>query len=226
MLQIKDLCCGYGDVAVLRDINFELEEGGTLALVGPNGAGKTTLLMSIAGHIVPKSGQVRLNGFDLLNKEPETRCGLGLGLVPEGRRIFPDLSVFENLVVGGYSRPSNTQSESMARVFEVFPRLFDRKNQLAGSLSGGEQQMLAFGRAMMSNPNLLLVDELSLGLMPSVVDECYNALENLVKKGIAVILVDQNIDAAMDFCSSSLILETGNQVWHGESSIASKLMTY
>ena len=226
MLQIKDLCCGYGDVAVLRDINFELEEGGTLALVGPNGAGKTTLLMSIAGHIVPKSGQVRLNGFDLLNKEPETRCGLGLGLVPEGRRIFPDLSVFENLVVGGYSRPSNTQSESMARVFEVFPRLFDRKNQLAGSLSGGEQQMLAFGRAMMSNPNLLLVDELSLGLMPSVVDECYNALENLVKKGIAVILVDQNIDAAMDFCSSSLILESGNQVWHGESSVASKLMTY
>jgi len=226
MLQIKDLCCGYGDVAVLRDINFELEEGGTLALVGPNGAGKTTLLMSIAGHIVPKSGQVRLNGFDLLNKEPETRCGLGLGLVPEGRRIFPDLSVFENLVVGGYSRPSNTQSESMARVFEVFPRLFDRKNQLAGSLSGGEQQMLAFGRAMMSNPNLLLVDELSLGLMPSVVDECYNALENLVKKGIAVILVDQNIDAAMDFCSSSLILESGNQVWHGVSSEASKLMTY
>ncbi len=226
MLQIKDLCCGYGDVAVLRDINFELEEGGTLALVGPNGAGKTTLLMSIAGHIVPKSGQVRLNGFDLLNKEPETRCGLRLGLVPEGRRIFPDLSVFENLVVGGYSRPSNTQSESMARVFEVFPRLFDRKNQLAGSLSGGEQQMLAFGRAMMSNPNLLLVDELSLGLMPSVVDECYNALENLVKKGIAVILVDQNIDAAMDFCSSSLILESGNQVWHGVSSEASKLMTY
>ena len=226
MLQIKDLCCGYGDVTVLRDINFELEEGETLALVGPNGAGKTTLLMSIAGHIIPKSGQVRLNGFDLLNKEPETRCGFGLGLVPEGRRIFPDLSVFENLVVGGYSRPSNTQSESMARVFEVFPRLFDRKNQLAGSLSGGEQQMLAFGRAMMSNPNLLLVDELSLGLMPSVVDECYNALEKLVKKGIAVILVDQNSDAAMDFCSSSLILESGNQVWHGESSVASKLMTY
>ena len=226
MLQIKDLCCGYGDMTVIRDINFELEEGGTLALVGSNGAGKTTLLMSVAGHIIPKSGQVRLNGVDLVNKEPETRCGLGVGLVPEGRRIFPDLSVFENLVVGGYSRPGNSQSESMARVFEVFPRLFDRRNQLAGSLSGGEQQMLAFGRAMMSDPNLLLVDELSLGLMPSVVDECYNALEKLVKKGIAVILVDQNSDAAIDFCSSSLILETGNQFWHGKSSAAPKLATY
>ena len=226
MLQIKDLCCGYGDMIVIRDINFDLEEGGTLALVGSNGAGKTTLLMSVAGHIIPKSGQVRLNGVDLVNKEPETRCGLGVGLVPEGRRIFPDLSVFENLVVGGYSRPNDNQYESMARVFEVFPRLFDRKNQFAGSLSGGEQQMLAFGRAMMSNPNLLLVDELSLGLMPSVVDECYNALEKLVKKGIAVILVDQNSDAAMDFCSFSLILETGNQFWHGKSSAAPKLATY
>ena len=226
MLQITDLCCGYKDMIVLRDINFELEKRGTLALVGSNGAGKTTLLMSIAGHIIPKSGQVRLNGVALVNQEPETRCGLGVGLVPEGRRIFPDLSVFENLVVGGYSRPSNNQSESMARVFEVFPRLFDRKNQLAGSLSGGEQQMLAFGRAMMSNPNLLLVDELSLGLMPSVVDECYKALEKLVEKGIAVILVDQNSDAAMDFCSSSLILETGNQLWHGKSSAAPKSTTY
>ena len=226
MLQVTDLCCGYGDMTVIRDINFALEKGGTLALVGSNGAGKTTLLMSVAGHISPQSGQVQLHGVDLVNKEPETRCGLGVGLVPEGRRIFPDLSVFENLIVGGYSRPSKNQSESIARVFEVFPRLFDRKNQLAGSLSGGEQQMLAFGRAMMSNPNLLLVDELSLGLMPSVVDECYNALEKLVEKGIAVILVDQNSDAAMDFCSFSLILETGNQLWHGKSSAAPKLATY
>ena len=226
MLQIKDLCCGYGNMTVLRDINFELGEGGTLALVGSNGAGKTTLLMSIAGHIIPKSGQVRLSGVDLVNTEPEKRCGLGVGLVPEGRRIFPDLSVFENLVVGGYSRPSNKQSENMARVVDIFPRLFDRKNQLAGSLSGGEQQMLAFGRAIMSDPNLMLVDELSLGLMPSVVDECYDALGKLVKKGIAVILVDQNSDAAMDFWSSSLILETGNQLWHGKSSAAPDASTH
>ena len=226
MLQITDLSCGYRDMTVLRDINFELGEGGTLALVGSNGAGKTTLLMSIAGHIIPKLGQVRLCGVDLVNTEPEKRSGLGVGLVPEGRRIFPDLSVFENLVVGGYSLPSNKQSENMARVVDIFPRLFDRKNQLAGSLSGGEQQMLAFGRAIMSDPNLMLVDELSLGLMPSVVDECYDALGKLVKKGIAVILVDQNSDAAMDFCSSSLILETGNQLWHGKSSAAPDASTY
>jgi branched-chain amino acid transport system ATP-binding protein len=226
MLQIKDLCCGYGDMIVLRDINFELGEGGTLALVGANGAGKTTLLMSIAGHVMPNSGQVRLSGVDLVDTEPEKRCGLGVGLVPEGRRIFPDLSVFENLVVGGYSRPSNQQAENMARVVDIFPRLFDRKDQLAGSLSGGEQQMLAFGRAMMSDPSLMLIDELSLGLMPSVVDECYDALGKLVKKGIAVILVDQNSDAAMDFCSSSLILETGNQVWLGKSSAVTDASTY
>lgn len=226
MLQITDLCCGYGDMIVLRDINFELGEGGTLALVGSNGAGKTTLLMSIAGHVMPNSGQVRLSGVDLVDTEPEKRCGLGVGLVPEGRRIFPDLSVFENLVVGGYSRPSNQQAENMARVVDIFPRLFDRKDQLAGSLSGGEQQMLAFGRAMMSDPSLMLIDELSLGLMPSVVDECYDALGKLVKKGIAVILVDQNSDAAMDFCSSSLILETGNQVWLGKSSAVPDASTY
>ena len=220
MLQIKDLCCGYGDMTVIRDINFEIEEGGTLALVGSNGAGKTTLLMSVAGHIIPKSGQVRFGGVNLGNAEPEKRCSLGVGLVPEGRRIFPDLTVFENLVVGGYSLPNHKQSENIARVVDVFPRLFDRQTQLAGSLSGGEQQMLAFGRAMMSDPSLMLIDELSLGLMPSVVDECYNALDKLVKKGIAVILVDQNSDAAMDFCSYSLILETGNQLWHGKSSTA------
>lgn len=220
MLQIRDLCCGYGDITVLRDINFEIEKGETVALVGSNGAGKTTLLMSIAGHILPKSGQVILNGVDLITTDPDKRCGLGVGLVPEGRRIFPDLTVFENLVVGGYSRPYKTQAENIARVVDIFPRLLDRQKQVAGSLSGGEQQMLAFGRAIMSNPDLMLVDELSLGLMPTVVDECYDALGKLVKKGIAVILVDQNSDAAMSFCSNSLILETGHQIWYGKSSEA------
>ena len=226
MLQIKDLFCGYGDITVLRDINFEIGQGETLALVGSNGAGKTTLLMSIAGHILPKSGKVLFDGLDLVSAKPDRRCSLGIGLVPEGRRIFPDLTVFENLVVGGYSRPNKTQGENIARVVDLFPRLLDRKKQLAGSLSGGEQQMLAFGRAMMSNPSLMLVDELSLGLMPSVVDECYSALERLVEKGIAVILVDQNSDAAMGFCSKSLILETGHQYWYGKSSKAPKTSIY
>jgi len=133
------------------------------------------------------------------------------------RDEYYDLTVFENLVVGGYSRPYKEQAENIDLVVDIFPRLLDRQRQLAGSLSGGEQQMLAFGRAMMSNPSLMLVDELSLGLMPSVVDECYNALGKLVEKGIAVILVDQNSDAAMGFCSNSLILETGHQLWYGKS---------
>ena len=226
MLQIRDLYCGYGDITVLREINFEIGKGETLALVGSNGAGKTTLLMSIAGHILPKSGQVTLEGVDLTSTDPNKRCGLGVGLVPEGRRIFPDLTVFENLVVGGYSRPYEKQADNIDRVVDIFPRLLDRQKQLAGSLSGGEQQMLAFGRAMMSNPSLMLVDELSLGLMPSVVDECYKALGKLVEKGIAVILVDQNSDAAMGFCSNSLILETGHQLWYGKSSKAPKISIY
>ena len=161
--------------------------------------------MSIAGHILPKSGKVSFDGLDLASAKPDRRCGLGVGLVPEGRRIFPDLTVFEKSCSGWLLASKPNQSENIARVVDLFPRLLDRKKQLAGSLSGGEQQMLAFGRAMMSNPSLMLVDELSLGLMPSVVDECYSALERLVEKGIAVILVDQNSDAAMGFCSKSLI---------------------
>ena len=225
MLQVDDLNCGYGEIPVLRDIHFGIAKGETLALVGPNGSGKTTLLMAIAGHVLLKSGHIQFNGRQIDSLEPNERCGLGIGLVPEGRRIFPDLTVFENLVIGGYSRPKNKQIQNLTRVVEIFPGLLDRQKQLAGSLSGGEQQMLAFGRAIMSEPSLLLVDELSLGLMPSVVDECYIALEKLVEKGISVILVDQNIDAAMNFCSFSLILDTGHQAWCGKSSYVPKNLT-
>ena len=226
MLKVADLSCGYGEIPVLRDIHFGLAKGETLALVGPNGSGKTTLLMAIAGHVLPKSGHIQFEGEQIDILEPNERCGLGIGLVPEGRRIFPDLTVFENLVIGGYSRPKNKQSQNLNRVVEIFPRLLERQKQLAGSLSGGEQQMLAFGRAIMSEPSLLLVDELSLGLMPSVVDECYVALEKLVSKGISVILVDQNIDVAMSFCSTSLVLDTGHQAWCGKSSSVPKTLLY
>ena len=225
MLKVADLSCGYDEIPVLRDIHFGLAKGETLALVGPNGSGKTTLLMAIAGHVLPKSGHIQFEGKQIDILEPNERCGLGIGLVPEGRRIFPDLTVFENLVIGGYSRPKNKQTQNLNRVVEIFPRLLERQKQLAGSLSGGEQQMLAFGRAIMSEPSLLLVDELSLGLMPSVVEECYVALEKLVSKGISVILVDQNIDVAMSFCSTSLVLDTGHQAWYGKSSCVPKNLT-
>ena len=226
MIEVKNLLCRYGDITAIRDINFALEKGETLALVGPNGAGKTTLLMALAGHIQCKSGEIDFNGTKITDAEVVTRCLSGIGLVPEGRRVFPDLTVIENLEVGGYTRPKSEQPENLQNVFDIFPRLKDRQKQLAGSLSGGEQQMLAFGRAMMSRPRLMLVDELSLGLMPSVVDECYEALRKLQSEGIAIILVDQNSDASMAFCSSTLIMESGYQIWYGASDKAPESSIY
>jgi branched-chain amino acid transport system ATP-binding protein len=226
MIEVKNLLCRYGDITAIRDINFTLEKGETLALVGPNGAGKTTLLMALAGHVQCQSGEIDFNGTKITDAEVVTRCLSGIGLVPEGRRIFPDLTVLENLEVGGYTRPKSEQPENLQNVFDIFPRLKDRQKQLAGSLSGGEQQMLAFGRAMMSRPRLMLVDELSLGLMPSVVDECYEALKKLQSEGIAIILVDQNSDASMAFCSSALIMESGYQIWYGASDKAPESSIY
>lgn len=226
MIEVKNLLCRYGDITAIRDINFTIEKGETLALVGPNGAGKTTLLMALAGHVQCQSGEIGFNGTKITDAEVVTRCLSGIGLVPEGRRIFPDLTVLENLEVGGYTRPKSEQPENLQNVFDIFPRLKDRQKQLAGSLSGGEQQMLAFGRAMMSRPRLMLVDELSLGLMPSVVDECYEALKKLQSEGIAIILVDQNSDASMAFCSSTLIMESGYQIWYGASDKAPESSIY
>lgn len=226
MIEVKNLLCRYGDITAIRDINFTIEKGETLALVGPNGAGKTTLLMALAGHVQCQSGEIDFNGTKITDAEVVTRCLRGIGLVPEGRRIFPDLTVLENLEVGGYTRPKSEQPENLQNVFDIFPRLKDRQKQLAGSLSGGEQQMLAFGRAMMSRPRLMLVDELSLGLMPSVVDECYEALKKLQSEGIAIILVDQNSDASMAFCSSTLIMESGYQIWYGASDKAPESSIY
>ena len=226
MIEVKNLLCRYGDITAIRDINFVLQKGETMALVGPNGAGKTTLLMALAGHVRCHSGQIDFNGANITDAEAVERCLNGIGLVPEGRRVFPDLTVLENLEVGGYSRPKTEQPENLQNVFDIFPRLHDRQKQLAGSLSGGEQQMLAFGRAMMSRPRLMLVDELSLGLMPSVVDECYDALKKLQFEGIAIILVDQNSDASMAFCSSTLIMESGDQIWYGASKKAPESSIY
>jgi len=214
MLKVADLVCGYGDIIAIHKIDMALAKGGTLALTGPNGAGKTTLIMALAGHVTPKSGVIKFAGETITEMAANRRCQRGIALVPEGRRIFPDLTVLENLIVGGYSHPKADQADSLAFVYDVFPRLADRKTQLAGSLSGGEQQMLAFGRAMMARPRLLLVDELSLGLMPKVVDECYVALGKLVDSEIAVILVDQNSDSAIAFCDNFIALESGHVNQH------------
>ncbi len=209
MLKIKNLKCGYGDFIAVHNINFSLNVGDTLALTGPNGAGKTTFIMTLAGHIAKVKGKIFFYEKDITNFSPVNRCLQGIGLVPEGRRVFPDLTVYENLLVGGISLPKAIHKNHLDNVFEIFPKLYERQKQIAGSLSGGEQQMLALGRAIMQRPKLMLVDELSLGLMPKVIDECYRALEKLVSEKISLILVDQNSDMSRSFCKKAINLESG-----------------
>ena len=176
MLGIEHLNCGYGSVRAVHDASFEVPTGSVFALLGPNGAGKTSTIMAIMGHVDIYAGRIAFDGVDITRRRAVDRVDLGIALVPEGRQLFSDLTVDENLTVGGYARPLARDAAKRDRVFGYFPRLYERRTQLAGSLSGGEQQMLAIGRALMAEPRLLLVDELSLGLMPKMVDLCLDAL--------------------------------------------------
>ena len=184
MLKLDRVTAGYGDVLAIEDISFDVKKGSTFALLGANGAGKSTTIRTIAGHVTPTFGSLKLDGADLTRVPTSDRVGLGIALVPEGRKLFSDLSVAENLVVGGYSRDKSVQQANMDRVTGHFPRLGERFHQKAGSLSGGEQQMLAIGRALMAEPSLLLIDELSLGLMPKVIDDCYPSLATSERQGL------------------------------------------
>lgn len=215
MLDVQHMISRYGPVTALHDASFTLEGGEALALVGTNGAGKTTLVMSIAGHVIPESGHVILDNENITEIPSHIRARRGIGLVPEGRRVFPDLTVKENLITGGYVLPRSSEQQRLNDVYDIFPRLHERANQLAGSLSGGEQQMLAFGRAIMLNPKVMLIDEISLGLMPKVINECYAVLEKLREKNISIILVDQNSDAALSFANKAIWLESGHVKWQG-----------
>jgi branched-chain amino acid transport system ATP-binding protein len=186
-------------------------------LIGANGAGKSSTLMCLSGLVEMRSGSIRVDDVDLSPLKPEQRIRQGIALVPEGRRIFPDLSVLENLIVGGQIVDKETLASNCEMVFNYFPRLHQRQKQLAGSLSGGEQQMLAIGRALMSNPRVLLVDEMSLGLMPKVVDECYLVLQELKNAGVAIVLVEQDTERAIAAADQILIIEAGNAVWQGSA---------
>jgi branched-chain amino acid transport system ATP-binding protein len=217
MLEAQNITSRYGPVTALHHADFSLMGGEVLALVGTNGAGKSTLVMSIAGHVIPEQGNILLEGEDITRIAIHDRASRGIGLVPEGRRVFPDLTVRENLITGGYVLPRTSEKERLEEVYDIFPRLFERAHQLAGSLSGGEQQMLAFGRAIMLNPKIMLIDEISLGLMPSVINECYAALEQLRARKIAIILVDQNSDASLDFADKAIWLESGHVKWQGKA---------
>ena len=220
LLNVENFSCGYGEMVAVRDLSFSIEPGQIFALLGPNGAGKTSTMLAIMGHVQIKAGSLQVGGTDITRLPALRRAGLGLALVPEGRRLFSDLSVAENLVVGGYSHSRADEKRHLARVFELFPRLGERRSQLAASLSGGEQQMLAIGRALMSGPRLLLVDELSLGLMPKMIDLCIDALKKLNHEGLAILLVEQNTSRALDLADQICVLATGRSVFQGAAETA------
>ena len=220
MLEVTDLSAGYGDIVAVRDLSFSVGKGRILALLGAIGAGKTSTLMSLVGLVERKSGTIRMDGEDISSAPIDARITKGLAIVPEGRRIFPDLTVRENLMVGGHIVAEATMLDGIEQVYSYFPRLRERQSHAAGSLSGGEQLMLAMGRALISRPKLLIVDELSLGLTPKVVDECYAVLEVLKASGIAVILVEQNTERALKVADDVCVLEAGNLICNGSAAEA------
>ena len=220
MLKLENLNCGYGSVEAVHGISFDVPAGTVFALLGPNGAGKTSTMMAIMGHVDIYGGRIFLEGEDITCRRAIDRVGLGVALVPEGRQLFPDLTVDENLTVGGYARPANRDAAKRDRVFGIFPRLHERRTQLAGSLSGGEQQMLAIGRALMAEPRLLLVDELSLGLMPKMIDLCLDALLALKRDGLTILLVEQNTARALDIADKVCVMSSGVQVYQGTATEA------
>ena len=220
MLEVVALTCAYGDIVAVDGLSLAIGAGEIFGLVGANGAGKSATIMALAGLLPVRSGKVRLDGRDITSLPAHARIDRGIALVPEGRRIFADLSVDENLTVGGTRLDRSALDRNRAKVFDRFPRLAERRRQLAGSLSGGEQQMLAIGRAMMADPSLLLIDELSLGLMPIAVEECYRALSELQDDGLAILLVEQSTERVLHTADRIAILESGRLAWTGAGSDA------
>ncbi|CAB4756455.1 unannotated protein [freshwater metagenome] len=214
MLEVKKLCAGYGRIQVLWDIDFAVGENEIVALVGPNGSGKTTLLRAITGMIPVKSGSVDFLGESIKGQSIEEIVSRGIAHVPEGRRLFPGLTVRENLILGAW----RTKETSVDHVVDLFPRLGERLNQIAGSMSGGEQQMCAIARGLMSKPNLIVIDELSLGLAPVVVDEIIQALPSIAESGTSILMVDQDVDAALTIATNAYVLEAGHCVLSGKAS--------
>ncbi len=213
MLEVSQLSAGYGRGQVLWDVDLSVGSNEVVALVGPNGAGKSTLLRALSGMIAVRSGTVSFRGRELAGLSIEQIAGLGLAHVPEGRRLFPGLSVRDNLRLGGW----RNHSEDIDRVVELFPRVGERLSQTTGSMSGGEQQMVAIGRGLMSRPELMMIDELSLGLAPVIVDEIIARLPDIAAAGTSVLLVEQDVDAALSVAERAYVLETGHIVLHGQA---------
>ena len=217
MLQVKDLQVYYGVINAIKGVSFEVNEGEVIALIGANGAGKTTILHTITGLVAPKAGSVIFEGKNLVKTPAHKIVGLGMAHVPEGRRVFAHLSVYDNLMLGAFSLNSRAKIDDNLRyVYSHFPRLEERKNQIAGTLSGGEQQMLAMGRALMSNPKIILMDEPS-GLSPLLVNEIFKIIKEVSKDGATVLLVEQNAKKALSIADRAYVLETGRIVMDGKA---------
>ena len=217
LLNIESLSVAYGQVSALRDVSIALNAGEAVALVGANGAGKSTLFKSIVGFLRPRNGRLYFLGKDMSGVSPERRARLGLGYAPEGRRVFPGMTVRENLEVAVFAGKAERQ-QRLQRAFAFFPQLAERHGQLAWQLSGGQQQMLAIGRALMGRPRLLLLDEPSLGLSPKLADEVLSAVRLIVQDGTAVLLAEQNVRKALTYCERAYVLEIGRVVLAGATS--------
>ena len=216
LLKVSDLKVSYGGIEALRGISFDVEQGQIVTLIGANGAGKSTTLRTISGLVKPAGGKIEFEGKDITGMDPQKIVSSGIALVPEGRHVFANLTVRENLKIGAYLRKDKPGIEQdMEKVFDLFPRLRERDWQLAGTLSGGEQQMLAVGRAMMTRPKLMMMDEPSLGLAPLIVKEIFEIIKMLSNTGITILLIEQNANAALRCANTGYVLETGRITMSG-----------
>jgi len=217
MLKIEDLNVYYGSIHAVKGISFEVEEGEIVTLIGANGAGKSTTLNTVAGLLKPRSGSIEFEGQSLLGIPAHKMVSRGIALCPEGRRIFQDMTVRENLEMGAFTRTEEESVEMRTRVYESFPRLKERRTQAGGTLSGGEQQMLAMGRALMSKPKLIMLDEPSMGLAPILVQEIFDIIKELNEQGTTILLVEQNASMALSIADRAYVLETGRVSMSGDA---------
>jgi branched-chain amino acid transport system ATP-binding protein len=216
VLELREVVCGYGKVTVLKGVSLQVGRGQLVALIGANGAGKTTTLKTISGLLKPASGSIFFDGHDITGASARTVLELGIAHCPEGRRVFPFMTIDENLEMGCYLRSDRQgMAKDLKRIFEQFPRLAERRRQVAGTLSGGEQQMLAIARAMMSRPKMILFDEPSLGLAPNIVERTFEIISAIRDAGITVLMVEQNALAALEMCDYAYVLESGSLVLSG-----------
>ena len=217
MLEVKNIHAAYGKVNVLRGIDLHLEEGEIVAVLGSNGAGKTTLNHNLCGLYCPVEGSVKFSGMDITGWRPEKIVEMGMIQIPEGRRLFPNLSVLENLEMGSYKRGKASRTQNLERVFKIFPRLKERREQLAGTLSGGEQQMAAIGRSLMADPKLMIFDEPSLGLSPILVEEMFQLIADINRQGMTILLVEQNVVQSLNLANRAYVIENGTVTLSGKA---------